>query len=222
MTDKKPGGAAFVVLANQKGGAGKTSIAAAFAAAAGRAHNRALGVDTDPQGSLEEIADAMGDRVGFDFSANRDPAALSRLRQVQGLYDVVVVDTAGNLDDILSTVLSFTDLVIIPCVPERAFIRPTLATAAFCAERAVDYRILISMDDPVRHGGPAESLRKLFAGAGQPVLESRIRRYSAWPQAQLDGVPLTDYRGSRSAGARQDLADVYAEVMGVLFRKARA
>lgn len=225
MTDMQSGRAAFVAFANQKGGVGKTSLAVGVAAAAGRAHTRTLGVDTDPQGSMEEIAEAMvmAGRVGFDFSANRDPAALRRLRKVLGLYDLVVVDTAGSLDDILALVVTGADLVVIPCVPERAFIRPTLATAAFCAERGADYRILISMDDPVKHGGPADSLRRLLEGSGQPVMQSTVRRYAAWPQSQLEGVPLTEYTGTRTArAARSDLAAVHGELMSILFRKARA
>jgi chromosome partitioning protein len=223
MTDMQSGGAAFVAFANQKGGVGKTSLAVGVAAAAGRAHTRTLGVDTDPQGSMEDIAGAMGNRIGFDFSANRDPRALQQLRKVLGLYDLVVVDTAGSLDEILGLVVTGADLVVIPCVPERAFIRPTLATAAFCAERGADYRILISMDDPVKHGGPADSLRRLLEGSGQPVMQSTVRRYAAWPQAQLEGIPITDYTGTRTARqARADLAAVHGELMSILFRKARA
>lgn len=223
MTDKTSGGAAFVAFASQKGGAGKTSLAVGIAAAAGRAHTRTLGVDTDPQGSMEEIAEAMGPRTGFDFSANRNPASLRQLRKVRGLYDLVIMDTAGALDDVLDLVVASADLVVIPCVPERAFIRPTLATAEFCAARGAAYQILISMDDPVRRSGPAESLRKLLAGSGQPVMESAVRRYAAWPQSQLEGIPLTDYTGTRTArAAREDLAAVHGEIMSILFRQARA
>jgi len=222
-TAKPRGGAYFVTFANQKGGAGKTTAAAALCAAAGKAHSRALAVDTDPQGTLEDIATAAGPAVGFDFDSNRDPATLGRLRRVAGLYELVIIDTAGNLDSTLESVLAVTDLLIIPCVPERAYIKPTMATAQFAAERGVPYRILINMADPVRREGPVDSLRKMFANAGQPVLESRIRRYVAWPQSQLDGVMITDYKGDRSwRNASDDLRDVYAEIMSELLRMARS
>jgi chromosome partitioning protein len=222
--------AIFIALANQKGGVGKTTLAVNIAAQAARARMQVLGVDTDPQGSMEEIASAAGDTVGFHFAADRNPDELSRLRRVKGLYDLVVMDTAGNLvtgdgslDATLELVLRAADFCLIPCIPERACLKPTLMTARVARDLGLHFAILINQDDPVRGAGPAADLRAFLAGEGLPVLSSGIRRYSAWPQAQLQGVMMPDYRGRgapRSAvAAREDLSGVFSEVMALLMRK---
>lgn len=220
------GAAAIVTMFNQKGGAGKTTFAINYAAQQARAGLQVLGVDTDPQGTMLDIYRAAGEPARFSVEANRNPETLSKLRNVRGLYDLIVVDTAGNLDGTLADVLASTDLAIIPCVPEFAYMRPTLNSARFCAAHGVDFRVLVNQVDPLKHTAPEVALRKFLAGEGLPTLETAIRRYTAWPQAQLDGVLIPDYRGRtapRSAGsARDDLAAASAEISALLLRMARA
>jgi chromosome partitioning protein len=225
--DRLPGSPDVVVWANQKGGAGKSTLALSHAAQAARAGNQALGVDTDPQATMTYLHKATGYTAGFVLEQNRNPATLASLRRIQGLYDLIVVDTPGNLEDeVLAAALQSADLVVIPCIPEPAFVPATLATARFAASQGADYVILINQDDPVRGSGPAAAIRKGLDAAGQPVLRTGVRRYAAWPQSQLDGVLIPDYRGRgrpRSAQwARDDLAAVYMELTALLLRKARA
>ena len=122
-----------IAVASQKGGVGKTTLAIELASVFADTSGRALLVDIDPQRSAEEII-AASDDVAFDFAAEDDPRVLERLRTVRD-YDALIVDCPGNLEDTetLAGVLASATFALIPMVPERASVVPTLRTAALCA-----------------------------------------------------------------------------------------
>jgi chromosome partitioning protein len=57
--------AKIVVIANQKGGCGKTTIAMQVGGTLGRAGNRVLIVDADPQGTATRWAASAADESSF-------------------------------------------------------------------------------------------------------------------------------------------------------------
>jgi chromosome partitioning protein len=208
-----------IALASQKGGVGKTTLALELAAVFADTAGRALVVDIDPQRSAEEIATAYTD-AGFDFTAENDPAVLSQVRQVRD-YDAVIVDCPGNLEDTeaLPEVLKHSTFVLIPMVPERAAVQPTVRTARLCEEYGVPHRVVINMADPLRGGGPVESAWEMLDEMKIPRMVSFVRRYVAHSQSQLDGVPITRYRGDRSAtSALGDARRVQGELLRELGR----
>lgn len=102
-----------VVVASQKGGAGKTTLARNLAAAAGVG---AALIDTNPQGSLTDWwnrrqaeAPALA-RLDGDMAAGL--AALA-----EGGMRLVLVDTPPSVHPWLSDLLRLADLVLIPVRP---------------------------------------------------------------------------------------------------------
>jgi chromosome partitioning protein len=205
-----------IALASQKGGVGKTTLALEIAAVFADTAGRALVVDIDPQRSTEEIVTDY-DAPGFDFAAESDPAMLGKLRQVPD-YDAIIVDCPGNLEDTeaLPEVLRVATFALIPMVPERAAVKPTIRTARLCQEIGVPHRVVINMADPLRGPGPVESAWELLDQEGIPRMVSFVRRYVAHSQSQTDGVPITRYRGDRSAPSALDDA---RRVQGELLRE---
>jgi chromosome partitioning protein len=66
-----------------------------------------------------------------------------------------------------------------------------------------------------------EQAQQLLTGLGLPYFRSFIRRYVAYPQSQLDGVPITSYRGDRSwRAALDDVRRVQVELLIELGRLA--
>jgi chromosome partitioning protein len=203
-----------IALASQKGGVGKTTLTLELAAVFTDTSGRALVVDIDPQRTAEEIVTASSN-VAFDFAAEDDPRVLERLRTVRE-YDAIIVDCPGNLEDTetLTGVLAAATYAVIPMVPERAAVQPTLRTAHLCDEHKVPHRVVVNMADPLRGAGPVESAWKLLDELEIPRMVSFVRRYVAHSQSQLDGRMITDYRGDRSwSTALADVRRVQGEML---------
>jgi len=213
----------IVAVASQKGGVGKTVIALGLAAVTADSSGRALVVDIDPQGTAAEVAGAAGDGLPFDFATESDPAVLGQLRKARDI-DTVIVDCPGSLEfhDVLGQVLAAADLVIIPMVPERAAITPTIRTARLAEAAGVPYAVVLNQVDPLRGAGPVEAAFELLDRQGMPRFSSLIRRYVAHTQSQLDGVMITQYRGDGSwRKALDDMRRLHAELLLTLGRMAQ-
>jgi chromosome partitioning protein len=202
-----------IALANQKGGVGKTTTALNLAAAISDSSGTVIVYDADPQQSATEIASAGP--LPFEVRRALSAGELAGISDVRGV-DTVIVDLPGNLEDtpILGEVLAASDFGIIPLIPERAAITPTQRTARTIAAAGLPYKILFNLVDPLRGAGPVEQLQELLAGLQLPYFRSFVRRYVAHPQSQLDGVPITSYRGDRSwRSAVDDIRRVQVELL---------
>jgi chromosome partitioning protein len=114
----------------QKGGTGKTTLAASVAVAAQEAGERVYMVDLDPQGSLtawhnrREADEPPVDKVTPDQLA----AALKGLAKAG--YTLAIIDTAGIDSAATSAAMNAADLSLIPARPSALDIeaaRPTMS-----------------------------------------------------------------------------------------------
>ena len=215
-----PGIKNLVAVASGKGGVGKTTVALGLAAAIEDSSGSVIVFDADPQQSAMEIA--TGGSLPFEVRSALSAAELASIGLVRGV-DTVIIDLPGNLTDtpVLGEVLAASDFAVIPVMPERAAIVPTQRTAQIIADQNLPYRILCNLVDPLRGPAPVEQLRELLDAQGLPYFRSFIRRYVAHPQSQLDGLPVTAYRGDRSwRSAVDDVRRVQVELLIELGRVA--
>lgn len=188
----------IVAVANQKGGAGKTTTTMNLAAVAAE-NSRVLVVDVDPQQSTTWWATTAGERLPFDFVDETDPELLSLLRGLP--YDVVFVDTPGNLTDsaILSSVLDIADFVIVPTEPEALCIPPMMRTIRSLVEpRGVPFRVLLSKID-MRISGQLDDAEALVDSLDVPRFARPIRKYKVHSDAPVEGQVVTQYWESRAS-----------------------
>jgi chromosome partitioning protein len=113
-----------VAVAQRKGGAGKSTLAANLAAAAAGTGQRVALLDTDPQQSLArwgELRAKAGPRAnGIDIEAPagwRVPATLDKLRRS---HDLVLIDTPPHADTDARIAIRGADLVLVPLQPSLA------------------------------------------------------------------------------------------------------
>lgn len=120
-----------IVLASQKGGAGKTTLAAHIAVAAEAVGDGpAVLIDTDPQGSLSawwNVRAAESPALA-PTTITELPAKLEALAAAG--YAFAVVDTPPAITDAIGAVVASADLVLIPTRPSPHDLRAVGSTVA--------------------------------------------------------------------------------------------
>ena len=106
-----------VTVAQQKGGAGKTTLAVNLAVEFLQRGQRVALLDTDPQGSLGRWFMARRDGIGvegLDFSTASAWGVSYECEKLRKTNDLVIVDTPPKVDADLRPALREADLVLIP------------------------------------------------------------------------------------------------------------
>ncbi len=106
----------IITVAQQKGGSGKTTLAANLAVSLSRMGHKVALLDTDPQGSLGRwfLARREGGDPGLSFSTASAWGVSYECDKLRGEVDFVIVDTPPKIDSDLKPAIRESDLVIVP------------------------------------------------------------------------------------------------------------
>ena len=105
-----------ITVAQQKGGSGKTTLAANLAVAFAAEGLRVAVLDTDPQGSLGRwfMARRESGREEIEFSTASAWGVAYECEKLRRGADVVIIDTPPKVDADLRPALREADLVLVP------------------------------------------------------------------------------------------------------------
>ena len=107
-----------IAVLNQKGGSGKTTIATNLACAFRESGLDVAIIDADPQGTASEWASRSEDTPPV-YGAN-EPTIHEDLPALSDAFDIAIVDGAPALEDMASSAIKASDLVLIPVQPSGA------------------------------------------------------------------------------------------------------
>jgi len=109
-----------IAVLQQKGGSGKTTLAANLAAAAHLEGLRTILIDMDRQGSAIDWAGARPDGSKLDglvVVGHDRPLSLPRFAEVTQGFDCVLIDGPPRLDDVTRSAAAAADVALLPVQP---------------------------------------------------------------------------------------------------------
>lgn len=202
-----------VTLAQQKGGSGKTTVAANLAVAlAGRGLTVAL-IDTDPQGSLGRWFLARRGRpggAGLEFSTASAWGVSFECEKLRRVADVVIVDTPPKVDADLRPALREADLVLVPVAGSRLDLWAVDGVMDLIARE--ERRALIVLNRVKGGTRLTEAVAREAEGLGT-VAAARLSARVAYAEALGEGRAVTEARGPAGAEV-QALADEVLAALG--------
>jgi chromosome partitioning protein len=198
-----------IAFLTQKGGAGKTTLAASLAVAAASAGERTIAIDLDPQASLvrwgerRQAASAPNQVVVEPLEGERLPRLSAILDGLAGVgFTLAVFDTAGTDRAAAHLVAQAVDLCLLPARPTRLDVEATAATfrTAYLAKRKAAF--VLNQCPPTYRSSRTSEAAKDLARLGvlaEPMLSARID----FQDAIAAGLGVTEY--ARTARAAQEI-----------------
>lgn len=208
--------ALVIAVAQRKGGAGKSTIAATLATTLAAAGRRVALLDTDPQATLarwhaeRQAALDRAAALAFDAPSGwRVPAALERLRG----QEVVILDTPPHAETDARIAVRAADLVLVPLQPSPAdlwAVEGTLALAAAEKRPAV-----LLLNRVPAQGRLAEEIAAEIRRRGLPLLDVCLGNRTPFAVAFQQGLGVVEAAPrSRAAEEAKALAAAVLALAG--------
>lgn len=197
-----------LVLASQKGGAGKTTLAAHLAVAASLdGAGPAVLIDTDPQGSLSAWWNSREADTPALASATLSelPGKLAALKDAG--FALAVIDTPPAITTAIRDVVKLADLVLIPTRPSPHDLRAVGSTVDIATDTSRPFAFAVTQAKPTARL-TVQAVAALSAhGAVAPAIVHDRVDYAA---SMVDGrtVLESDAKGRSAEEIRQLLAFV--------------
>ncbi len=212
-TNTKSSAPRVLVLASQKGGAGKTTLAAALAVEAERVGDGpAVLLDLDPQGSLADWANSrQAETPAFAIAQS---AALAQQIEALGQAGMrlVIIDTPPSLSEPIRQAVAVADVVLIPTRPSPLDLRAVGGTVDI-AEAAGKRPVFVINGAAYRARLSAQAAIALSQhGAVAPGIVHQRTDYAA---SMIDGRTAPEVRPTHKSAA--EIEALYAYVRAGLF-----
>ena len=196
-----------IAVLNQKGGAGKTTIATHLARALQISGADVLLIDSDPQGSARDWAAVREEQplsvVGIDRpTIERDLKNIAR-------KDFVVIDGAPQAADLAVSAIKAANFILIPVQPSPYDIWATADLVGLVKQRIEvtdgKLRAAFVVSRAIKGTKIGSEITEALNGYGLPVLATRITQRVGYPGSAAAGSTVLDLEPDSEA-AREIIA----------------
>jgi len=206
-----------VVLASQKGGAGKTTLAAHLAIAAEAAGDGpAVLIDTDPQGSLSAWWNTrQAETPALAPSTIAELAGKLEALRANG-YALAFIDTPPAITDAIRAVVGVADLVLIPTRPSPHDLRAVGSTVSLAQEAGKPFVFAITQAKPnTKLTVQVVAALSEYGAVAQAIMHDRVD-YAA---SMIDGRTVQEVDGKGRGAA--EMAALWAFVKARLQKSTK-
>ena len=204
-------------VAQQKGGAGKTTLAAHLAIAWSEAGLRVAVVDIDPQGSLtrwfQTRKEQLNGKAGIghtQITGWRTQQAGERLTQEN---DVVVIDSPPHAETEARIAVRSAHLVIVPVQPSPMDMWATQPTLDLAREEKVPALLVINRVPPRAKLADdlIERITAMGSNSGATVARTHVGNRIQFAAALFEGRSVTE--SARRTRAAEEIQELAAEIL---------
>ncbi|MFZ4124611.1 MAG: ParA family partition ATPase [Rickettsiales bacterium] len=209
--------ARVITIAQQKGGAGKTTMAAHLAVAwASSGRNKVAIVDIDPQGSLGQWfhvrqAHLGADEVGLTFASISGWRVRSELDRLKHTHDIIVIDSPPHTDAEARTAIRAADLVVVPLQPSPMDVWATGATINICKQEKVPVKMVLNRVPS------SAKITEAISGEMVGLTSGRFGNRVAYACSLMQGLGVTE--SDPNSLAAEEVRALAKEIMQYLNRK---
>src|SRR5689334_12874168 len=190
----------ILVLAQTKGGVGKSTIAVNLAVERARAGRDVLLVDADEQATATDFTALRTEKLGnpgYTAVALSGAGVRTQVLQMKGKFTDIIIDAGGRDTAGLRAGLTIADVALVPFQP-RSFDLWTLEKVASLIAEAGPYRqtplkalAILNFADP--QGADNDQAAEALQGNGVlEYLASPIGRRKAFPNAAAEGRGVSE------------------------------
>lgn len=209
-----------ITVAQQKGGAGKTTVAAHLAVVLSQRGKRVAVIDIDPQGSLSQWHSIREERFGKEYTgmtfANisgwRVSSEISRLKRE---HDFIIIDSPPHTEADAKTAIRAADFVLLPVQPSPTDIWATQATLKLAKDERISVRVLLNRVAP----NSKMVLLAQDAFGAEDILECTLGNRVLFASALVEGRTATETAPSHAAA--QEVKALASELLAILGVEAR-
>ena len=204
----------IITLAQQKGGSGKTTMAAHLAVSFLLGGRSVAVLDVDPQGSLGEWFEAreaaLGEEgVGLTFRTASGWGARREARSLARDFDIVVIDTPPKSDLELRPAIEVADLVTMPVQPTPVDVWASAPTLEMVAKEGI--RSLIVMNRAIARALLTGEMTEAIKALGHPVAKASLGSRVAFAASMGEGRTVQET--APSSPAADEVAALSKEVL---------
>ncbi len=145
--------AKIITIAQQKGGAGKSTIAAHLAIALKQKNNKVAIIDIDPQGSLtmwHNIREELFGKgyTGLSFANSSGIRVGSEINNFKLLNDYIIIDCPPHTETEAKSAIRAADIVLVPMQPSPTDLWATSKTTDFSFAENKNTKIILNRYNP--------------------------------------------------------------------------
>ena len=218
--------AKIIVVMNQKGGCGKTTVTMNIAAVLAVQHKlKVMVVDGDPQGTASRWAELADDNKPFPASivgmSHIKTKAHQEIKKFKEDYDCIIVDCPPNVESTFSdSALLVADLAIIPIIPSPSDVFSSSAVAFFISKvkefnQNIKARIVLNSSQPqlTMSSDVIKILNESFIDEDISMFNTQICQRTSYRQCILVGGSVLDMKDEK---AKAEVTELGKEIIALL------
>ncbi len=194
--------AKILAVAQQKGGAGKTTLAVQLGVWWAMKRRKVTLLDVDPQGSmkawhaLRTENGIEGSPFAADLSGWKLSSEIDRLRAEN---DYIIVDTPPHAESDARVAVRAADLILVPVQPSPMDWWATKPTLDMAAKEKTRSLLILNRLPP--RGKLADAIRAKIEDAGLPLAAATLGNRSAFAVSMMDGKGVAETQPKGTAAA---------------------